>query len=547
MMRLANAKTRQEVGLEFVLRDLGLRTPFGEKLLKETTPFFPGQEEALRREFEKVRLFLTIVDRDRKSLTPLIYQLMEVKDISYTLGRSRENVLSMVELFEVKSLLLKMDGIRRLMEELMPAAPEVFRLEDVSGLLDILDPRKERVNTFYIYDEFSAWLGSLRAEKRRLELEVRREMKRLKQELESRTGLSFTPGLECHVPKSNAAMLEAVRGAPELFVSDQDYMTVIYAMKPTPRVHELRRQMEEVDARLEELELHVRKELSEEIGQWQERLLRNCGRIAQIDLSLAKAVYARDHRCVEPEILTEHRIEFLEGRQLEVESALREKGKDYCPVGLSLTPGVSCITGANMGGKTVCLKLAGMIAMLAHYGFFVPCREARIGLSSFIHILIGDSQSLQRGLSSFGSEMEELKDILDRSRERALILIDEIAGGTNPIEGVALTRAIIEYLSRCPYICLLTTHFDGVNRTAGGQNLQVVGLDNADFGKLDRELRYASRKDRIDIVGRHMDYSLRRVEGDRTVSREAVNIAKMLGIYDEIIDSAKKYMQEEPG
>jgi DNA mismatch repair ATPase MutS len=195
-----------------------------------------------------------------------------------------------------------------------------------------------------------------------------------------------------------------------------------------------------------------------------------------------------------------------------------------------------------MGGKTVCLKLAGMVAILTHYGFFVPCREARVGLSSSIHILIGDSQSLQRGLSSFGSEMEELKDVLDHSKERAFILIDEIASGTNPSEGAALTRAVIEYLNKHPYICLITTHFDGGNPEDRGQNLQVVGLANADFKKLDKELRYANRKDRIDIVGRYMDYNLRVIQGEQTVSREAINIAKMLGIYDEIIDNAKKYM-----
>ena len=88
-----------------------------------------------------------------------------------------------------------------------------------------------------------------------------------------------------------------------------------------------------------------------------------------------------------------------------------------------------------MGGKTISLKLAGMVSILAQYGFFVPCAEARVGLSNYMQILIGDSQSIERGLSSFGSEMEELKEIFDNSKERSLLLIDEIASGTNPAEG----------------------------------------------------------------------------------------------------------------
>ena len=92
-----------------------------------------------------------------------------------------------------------------------------------------------------------------------------------------------------------------------------------------------------------------------------------------------------------------------------------------------------------MGGKTISLKLTGMISILAQYGYFVPCRKAKVGLSNYMQILIGDSQSIERGLSSFGSEMEELKEILDHGTDRSLILIDEIASGTNPAEGMALT------------------------------------------------------------------------------------------------------------
>ena len=195
-----------------------------------------------------------------------------------------------------------------------------------------------------------------------------------------------------------------------------------------------------------------------------------------------------------------------------------------------------------MGGKTVCLKLVGLVVLLTQYGLYVPCASAEIGLSSFVHILIGDSQSLQRGLSSFGSEMEELKEIIDNSKERALILIDEIASGTNPTEGLALTKAVIEYFSTRPFISLITTHYDGVNNWENGKNMQVTGLANADFVKLDKEIRYANRKERIEIVGKYMDYTLRDLDKNEKVSKDAINIAKMLGINKEIINNAKKYM-----
>ena len=83
-----------------------------------------------------------------------------------------------------------------------------------------------------------------------------------------------------------------------------------------------------------------------------------------------------------------------------------------------------------MGGKTISLKLSGLVPILAQYGFFVPCQKAKVGLSNYMQILIGDSQSVERGLSSFGSEMEELKEIDMRLNDFRLyaVVLDGIKG-----------------------------------------------------------------------------------------------------------------------
>ena len=196
-----------------------------------------------------------------------------------------------------------------------------------------------------------------------------------------------------------------------------------------------------------------------------------------------------------------------------------------------------------MGGKTISLKLAGMVAILTQYGFFVPCKSARVGLSNYMQILIGDSQSIERGLTSFGSEMEELKDILDNSKDRSLLLIDEIASGTNPVEGLALTRSLVDHIKDQPYITLMTTHFETVTEDEDVKNLQVMGLAGADFDKLDKELRYAKKKDRINIISKYMDYRLRVVDDAAQIPKDALNIAKMLGIDKSIIEKAKDYIK----
>ena len=306
--------------------------------------------------------------------------------------------------------------------------------------------------------------------------------------------------------------------------------------------NQIQQRMDQVTADIEEEELKVREDLSREIHKWADVLLDGCERIGKLDITLAKALYARKYRCVMPEITKEHIIEFTDGRHLQVEEIVKKKGGEYCPVSISLSQGVTCITGANMGGKTVSLKLVGMIAILAQYGYFVPAAAARIGLSNFMQILIGDSQSIERGLSSFGSEMEELKEIMDNSRDRSLLLIDEIASGTNPAEGLALTKSITDYLKQQPFISLITTHFETVTEDPDVVNMQVTGLANADFDRLDKELRYANRRERIGIIQKYMDYRLTRVDNNREIPKDALNIAKMLGIDATIIEKAKQYL-----
>ena len=301
--------------------------------------------------------------------------------------------------------------------------------------------------------------------------------------------------------------------------------------------------MENLVTEIEEEETVVRQQLSLKVAEFADVLKRNCSRIGHLDVALGKALYADAHDCVKPEIVEEHVVEIVEGRQSKVEDVLKSKGKEYCPVSISLADGVTCITGANMGGKTISLKLSGLVPILAQYGFFVPCRKARIGLSNYMQILIGDSQSVERGLSSFGSEMEELKEILDHSEDRSLLLIDEIASGTNPVEGLALTRSLVDYLIDKPYITLITTHFEAVTEENGVRNMQVRGLSGVDFRKLDSELKYANRKERINIISKYMDYRLYAVEKNGEIPKDALNIAKMLGINKEIIDGAQKYIK----
>ena len=580
--RLANVKTRRETGLDYVMFSLDLNTPFGKKQLKEVRPYYPGEEAELRDELDRVEQMIAFV-KQNQILTDKIQEVfMEVKDATLTIERSGAVTLSTVELFEIKSLLLQMRQLRKLtMEheigdyqsahcccaaepsadsaasearaENMPAAraegeaavdtvPQEYFLADTEDLLDELDPRRDRMNTFYIYNEFSPKLDAYRTKKKEYEQQIRREQKQAREELRKKYGVQLTPKFDIVVAKSHPDF-EMIQSLEELEMTDQDYMSVTLQLKPTEKIYEFVQAAEELNAEIEQEEERVREMLSRKIAEKEAVLLENCEKMGALDLALARAIYAMKHDLTKPEITEEHVIAFEDGRNLQVEDIIREKGKTYCPISLSLADGVTMITGANMGGKTISLKLAGQIPILAQYGFFVPAKHAKIGLSNYMQILIGDSQSVERGLSSFGSEMEELKEILDKGQERSLILIDEIASGTNPTEGTALTKSLVDYLIEKPYISLITTHFESVTERKDIVNMQVRGLADCNFTLLNREIQHANRRDRINIISKYMDYRLYRVDSEAQVPKEALSIAAMLGINKEIIEGAKKYMK----
>ncbi len=538
--RLANKKTRQETGLNYVVGAINLQTPFGKAIIKEQKPYLPGQENELREELSRTQKLIEIATANPSEISVLQEAFMMMKDNSFSISRSENAALTVVEIFELKSLLILMKKAMALYEQL--AIPEVYRLDDTTELLDLLDPSHDRLNTFYIYDSFSDRLASIRKEKKDMEREIRKAQKAKKNAIREEYGIALTPKFDITVSKSDSQSVEMIKQIPDLTKSDEDYMSITFSLVADDEIARLVTRMDELTAEIEEEELKVREELSRNIYQWADKLLSNCNKLGKLDITLAKALFAKARNCTMPEIVDDHVLEFENGRHLEVEEIVKKRGGDYCPVSISLSDGVTCITGANMGGKTVSLKLTGMVAILAQYGYFVPADYARVGLSNFIQILIGDSQSIERGLSSFGGEMEELKEIMDNSVERSLLLIDEIASGTNPVEGLALTRSIADYLKEHDYISLITTHFETVTEDRDIVNMQVVGLANADFDRLNKEIRYANRKERIEIIRRYMDYRLARVDNAKQVPKDALNIAKMLGISKDIIDRAKQYM-----
>lgn len=187
----------------------------------------------------------------------------------------------------------------------------------------------------------------------------------------------------------------------------------------------------------------------------------SAGALACFDLLFAKAAFARDFDAVIPLFSTEpRRLVLREARHPLLQAVLRTQRKRVVPVSFALDQQTRCllISGPNTGGKTVTLKTAGLLAIMAHAAIPVPCVEAEFPLFDDVLADIGDQQSIAESLSSFSGHLIHVKQMLERVSPSSLVLLDELGRATDPEEGGALGVAILDQFRKSGAFCLASTH-----------------------------------------------------------------------------------------
>ncbi len=259
--------------------------------------------------------------------------------------------------------------------------------------------------------------------------------------------------------------------------------------------------------------------------------------IAELDFINAKAVFHQKFNCVIPEIEIKrtsagrgeglqnevhpsNRFELVDARHPLLEENLRASGGLVVPVSFALDDEKDSmvISGANAGGKTVVLKTAGLLSLMALSGVSVPARGARVPFFSSVLADIGDHQSLAANLSTFTSHVANISRMIESCQAPALVLLDEVGTGTDPEEGSALGVSVVDHFRKtCHAHVLATTHYGGLKMYAANED----GVLNASVEFDEKTLRPTYRL----IVG---------VAG----SSSGLEIARRFGIPSKIIDGA---------
>lgn len=533
--------TRDALDFQYILNKLEVLTPYGLMFKSRMKPYTRDQEKLLENQLNILESHIPFI-RDNQLRRRFNNILAHIKDLRQSTKRAMDGfTLTDVELFEIKSFLILTRELVELVDnERMPIFPET-RIDLLPGLERTLDPEDTKISTFYIYDAYSEELRALREQKREKDRELKLIKKRLRDQVGEDLGLDLRPDGSVVITKDRTELLDRLKNYPYLTYVSETYLNIRFVVKPTGEMTLAERELLILRDREEREEMKIRESLSHEVGKRRRELFRNMLAIGKLDLILAKARLAVDMDAARPQIIDDFRITIKDGIHPKIAELLKTKKLSFTPVSLDLREGVACITGANMGGKTISLKMTGLLTAMAHHGMYVPAKEMVLGLSNYIKSSIGDMQSTDSGLSTFGGEVQVVSDAMERAEEQGLILIDELARGTNPEEGYAISKAIVKYLMDKPAISLITTHYDNVADLEGVQHLQVIGLSELNLNYLTDEIRMG---DGMAIINKYMDYRLRVVDQSTPIPKDAINIARIMGLRKEILEMAEEIINE---
>ena len=260
-------------------------------------------------------------------------------------------------------------------------------------------------------------------------------------------------------------------------------------------------------------------ELSEGISEHYHDLINNQKLLLQLDLFMAKGKLSIAMNGEEPEVNDEGIMDLRAACH-----PLIDKNK-VVPINISIGESYRTlvITGPNTGGKTVTLKTAGLLPLMAQTGLHIPVAPgSRIPVFDNIFADIGDEQSIEQSLSTFSSHMVNIVDIVKETGVNSLVLFDELGAGTDPTEGAALAIAILEDVAASGALSISTTHYTELKKYA----ISTKGVENASM-EFDVETLSPTYKLIIGLPGKS----------------NAFEIAHKLGISEEITQRARSLLE----
>jgi DNA mismatch repair protein MutS2 len=514
---LMDAGTAQALQAAWLMEEIAPVSEFGRRHFETMQPFRPGEERAAQQRSETIaRLAAGVapeeLHRKREALR------FSPDPAAALVRASMGEVLDDAQFLEMQRFL---DAA---------AAAEGSLTAQLRDLRGALEPGRTGTSGFYLADAFDPALGPARNRARTALIAYESARNRLGQRVARDLHRDDVPGGEFIVMREGIARLPAgvrvVREAPTYYLCEVDLDdAALEALRERDAAGEAAAAAEE----------RARAALSERVRAATPALEALLASLAALDVDLALAHFTQTYRCAPASIAARSGLEFTGASFLPLAAELARQARTYEPIAIELSD-VAVLTGPNMGGKSAALKTCGFIALLAAFGIPVPARRARCELFESIAWLgIGAHEDTGGLLSSFAAEIVRLNEILAKRASSMLLLADEFARTTTPQEAKALLVALAQGLRRRGARALLATHLTGVARQARAVHLAVRGLR-----ELPPAVTRGNLREALDALAASMDYSITQVDDEQQTHADAIALAELLGLDEDMVADAKE-------
>jgi DNA mismatch repair protein MutS2 len=517
---------------------LNLIEPVGEsgRHFRHQLPFWkPGQEALLRKEFIRLEALISAILKNKKTTEQFRSALIDLPWLPQTLKALQERPLFLHECFELKKLLYYAIQLKEICQK--HSLAKHYPFPDLEKPYALLDPEHKNSPAFALNAAFDPRLAQYIARLQDLQLLKRQAEAQLMHTAKQDLRLSQAAEMLV-ISRLQTAKLNKLKKSSYYQLADENYANLTFKLKDTKLLTALKKQISALSVKLAKAEESVLNSLSKKLKTHTKALLRTAELICLLDWDFAKAVFAIRYNCVIPMLSNKIQLNLSQAINLPVQQNLAQSDRSYQPVDLHFSTHLNVLTGPNMGGKTTALKTAGQLCLMAQSALPVPAAKAELCL--FDHIWYNQDTAGEENLSSFGREIVSLAYIL-KKKGRNLLLMDELAKGTNPAEGEAILIAVMEYVHKQSCLTLAATHYDQPALLKSAAHYTIRGIDTKALAKLLKTTETGLNA-QLDLLNSLMDYSLIKLTGKAVPPQNAIPVAEVLGLPAEIITRARKLL-----
>ncbi len=445
--------------------------------------------------------------------------LYEVYDLERLCGKLSFGSANGKDLLQLKASLKVLPSIKEKLEKI----GFYEKITTMSDLYDLLEKSiyEEPPNTikegYLIKDGYSSELDELKD----LSRGGKDFISRFETEERERTGIK---GLKVGFNKVFGYYIEISKSYLNMVTDDMGYIRKQTLANCERFINPILKEKEDLilssEDRIINLEYNLFIEIRDKCKEYIPELQRTAKVISEIDVLSSFALVSEKYNYIRPVITTGNEIKVLNSRHPVVERVL--KGEEYVPndIVMDNNTDILLITGPNMAGKSTYMRQLGIIAIMAQIGCFVPAEEATLPIFDKIFTRIGASDDLVSGESTFMVEMMEASRAIKYATRNSLILFDELGRGTATFDGMSLAQAILEYVAnkiKCK--TLFSTHYH-----------ELTDMEKTIPNLKNKHVSAVEENGNITFLHKVKDGSVDKSYG--------INVAKLAGLPDEVIDRA---------